>query len=100
MAENTAFNKNFETSTGNIKADSSVSVGASGKIPHSDHVHPKFTVQEADISLSAGSAVDNANLTTHGFLDILPGGTTVFKRGDGAWASPASGSAQRPQTPW
>ena len=46
-------------------------------------------VVEDDISLSNVST-NNASITKHGFLDQLPGGTGVFKRGDGAWAAPAS----------
>lgn len=46
-------------------------------------------VVESDILLS-NNTTNNADLTKHGFLDQLPGGTTVFKRGDGAWAAPAA----------
>jgi len=46
-------------------------------------------VIEDDILLS-NVTTNNASITKHGFLDQLPGSTTVFKRGDGAWAAPAS----------
>ena len=38
--EGTAFNKNFETSTSNIKANGTVSVGTSTNVARADHVHP------------------------------------------------------------
>ena len=35
----------------------------------------------------------DSSTTKHGFLDKLPGGTTTFKRADGAWATPAGTAA-------
>ena len=46
VATNTAFNKNFETSTANIKMDGIVSVGSSGNAVNSDHVHPRDTSKQ------------------------------------------------------
>ena len=46
VATNTAFNKNFETSTANIKMDGIVSVGSSGNAVNSDHVHPSDTSKQ------------------------------------------------------
>jgi len=46
VATNTAFNKNFETSTANIKMDGIVSVGNSGNAVNSDHVHPSDTSKQ------------------------------------------------------
>ena len=46
VATNTAFNKNFETSTTNIKMDGIVSVGSSGNAVNSDHVHPSDTSKQ------------------------------------------------------
>jgi hypothetical protein len=39
----TAFNKNYETSTDNIKMNGSVSIGSLDTLAHSDHVHPVDT---------------------------------------------------------
>ena len=47
------------------------------------------SVVEADISLSAGSAVNNTQVGTHGFAPALSGVNTQFLRGDGVWALPA-----------
>lgn len=43
FSKNTAFNKNFETSTANIKMNGAVSVGTSANIARTDHVHPVDT---------------------------------------------------------
>lgn len=43
FTKNTAFNKNFETSTTNIKMNGTVSVGSSSNIARADHVHPVDT---------------------------------------------------------
>ena len=44
-SQGTAFNKNFETSTTNIKMNGSVSVGSSTNIARADHVHPSDTTR-------------------------------------------------------
>ncbi len=46
--KNTAFNKSFETTTSNIKMNSTVSVGESENIARADHVHPKDTSKADD----------------------------------------------------
>ena len=46
-------------------------------------------VVEADITLAANTT-NNATTVKHGFLPQLPGTTTLFLRGDGAFAAPAS----------
>ncbi len=43
ISEGTAFNKDFETNTANIKMDGAVSVGSSGNAVQSDHIHPTDT---------------------------------------------------------
>ena len=50
VATNTAFNKNFETSTANIKMNGIVSVGSSGNAVNSDHIHPSDTNKQNIIS--------------------------------------------------
>ena len=40
LTKNSAFNKNFETSTQNIKNNGSVSVGSLDTVARADHVHP------------------------------------------------------------
>ena len=52
FSKNTAFNKNFETNSNNIKANGVASVGSSSNVARSDHVHPKQT----DITGNAGTA--------------------------------------------
>lgn len=52
ITKNTAFNKNYETDTGNIKMAGSVSVGSLDTIPKSDHVHPSDTTK---LNLSGGT---------------------------------------------
>ena len=43
---------------------------------------------EGGLSLTDITTNDSTT-SKHGFLDKLPGGTTTFKRADGAWATPA-----------
>lgn len=65
-------------------------IGTANQVLHGGASVPEYSaVVEADISLS-DNTTNNASLTKHGFLDTLPGGTTNFKRADGAWAAPAS----------
>ena len=64
-------------------------IGTANQVLHGGASVPAYSaVVEADISLSNNST-NNASLTKHGFLQILPGGTTTFLRADGAFASPA-----------
>jgi hypothetical protein len=67
--------------------------GAAATLLRSDAVLPKPTAPDVDFSAD----VTNNDATTghHGLLDKLPGGTTTFKRADGAWAVPA-GTATAP----
>jgi len=46
-------------------------------------------VVEADITLSANT-INDVSTAKHGFMSQLPGTTTLFYRGDGAFAAPAS----------
>ena len=66
-----------------------LAVGGANTLLHGGTTPAYSAVVENDISLSAVSTND-ASVTKHGFLSQLPGGTTVFLRGDGAFASPAS----------
>lgn len=52
FSKNTAFNKNFETSTTNIKMNGSVSVGSSNNIARADHVHPSDSSKQDKITSS------------------------------------------------
>jgi hypothetical protein len=58
---NTAFNKNFETSSSNIQMDGVASVGSSSNIARADHIHPSDTSKlntnsvSTDGTLSANS---------------------------------------------
>lgn len=64
-----------------------ISSGGINQVWHGDKIFG--SVVEADQALS-DITTWNADLTKHGYLDKLPGGTTLFKRADGAWAAPAS----------
>lgn len=71
-AKGTAFNKNFETSTGNIKMDDAVSVGVLTTIPRSDHAHPHDIKQSAGIwtepSISVPTSSGNIIIGTGTYL--------------------------------
>lgn len=45
-------------------------------------------IPEGGLSLTDITTNDSST-SKHGFLDKLPGGTTTFKRADGAWATPS-----------
>ena len=49
FSENTAFNRDFETTPSNIKMNGTQSLGTSQKIARSDHVHPSDT-SKADVT--------------------------------------------------
>jgi microcystin-dependent protein len=61
VATNTAFNKNFETSTANIKMNGIVSVGSSGNAVNSDHVHPSDTSKQNIISTPTANNLVSVN---------------------------------------
>ena len=66
LTKNTAFNKNFETSTTNIKMDGTVSVGSSDNVARADHVHPSDTSKQNVIDSShklSADLVDDSNTT-------------------------------------
>jgi len=87
--QNTAFNKDFETSTGNIQAAGSVSVGILSTIARADHIHPLPTITEDNISLS-DVTTNNATTGRHGFLPKLSGDSSEVLRGDGTFAAVSS----------
>ena len=81
VTQATAFNRNFETNTTNIKMNGDVSVGSSTNVARADHVHPKDTSKQ-DV-LTAGSNIQingttiSATDTTYSSLSASQGGTDV-----------------------
>jgi hypothetical protein len=67
----TAFNKNYETSTDNIKMNGSVSIGSLDTLAHSDHIHPVDTSREPA----------NANIQSHILSTSNPHGVTATQVG-------------------
>ena len=49
FSENTAFNRDFETTLSNIKMNGTQSLGTSSKIARSDHIHPS-DISKADVT--------------------------------------------------
>ena len=58
---NTAFNKNFETSTSNIKMNGTVAVGSSGNVADASHVHATDTSRLSTSLTSAYIFVGNGS---------------------------------------
>ncbi len=67
----TAFNKNYETSTDNIKMNGSVSIGSLDTLAHADHVHPVDTSREPA----------NSNIQSHISSTSNPHGVTATQVG-------------------
>ncbi len=61
--EGTAFNKNFETSTSNIKANGTVSVGTATTVARADHVHPTDTTRAKAADLTKHTSDTTAHIT-------------------------------------
>ena len=61
--EGTAFNKNFETSTSNIKANGTVSVGTATTVARADHVHPTDTTRAKAEDLTKHTGNTTAHIT-------------------------------------
>lgn len=62
--EGTAFNKNFETSTSNIKSnDTTASVGTATTVARADHVHPTDTTRAAAADLSKHTSNTTVHIT-------------------------------------
>lgn len=53
FTKNTAFNKNFETSAANIKANGTAAVGTSSNVARADHVHPTDTTRASAADLTS-----------------------------------------------
>lgn len=71
--KNTAFNKNFETSTSNIKMNGSVSVGSADTVARADHIHPSDTSKQDVIDSShklSSDLVDDASHTNQFIKEI------------------------------
>jgi hypothetical protein len=78
FAKNTAFNSNFETSTGNIKMNGTVSVGSLSTVARADHVHATDTSREP--VLTKGNLTEtNSNILTivGGSGAVIGSGTTI-----------------------
>lgn len=60
--KNTAFNQNFETTVGNIKANGTASVGTSANVPRADHVHPSDTTK-VDKTITVNGHALSSNVT-------------------------------------
>jgi hypothetical protein len=65
FTKNTAFNKNFETTAANIKANGTASAGSSSKVAKADHVHPTDTTRAAaaDLTAHTGNTSNPHNVT-------------------------------------
>jgi hypothetical protein len=59
ISQNTAFNQNFETSSGNIKMNGVSSTGSLDTIARADHVHPRDTAIVTNHSLLTGLTSDD-----------------------------------------
>lgn len=59
FTKNTAFNKNFETTAANIKANGTASAGTSSNVARADHVHPTDTTRAAASDLTAHTSATN-----------------------------------------
>lgn len=55
-----------------------------------------LTVREADLSITDVTTA-NVSTTAHGFTPKAPNNTSLFLRGDGTWAAPATGSTAATQ---
>lgn len=64
FAKNTAFNKNFETSTSNIKQNGTASVGILDSVARADHVHPSDSSKQDKITSSNKISADYVDDST------------------------------------
>lgn len=72
FTENTAFNKNFETSTANIKMNGSTSLGTSENLPRVDHIHPSDTAKASLAGAAFTGPVTNSSyISTTGGLRLM-----------------------------
>lgn len=74
FSKNTAFNKNFETNTNNIKMNGTVDVGSTDTIARADHVHPTDTTREPVFSKNTAF---NKNFETNTSNIKMNGDTSV-----------------------
>jgi hypothetical protein len=77
LSENTAFNKNFETSTTNIKMNGSVNVGSSGNIADASHVHATDTSREPVLTKGNLTSTTSGVTITGGTSSVIGTGTTI-----------------------
>lgn len=84
FSKNTAFNKNFETSTSNIKMDGTVSVGSLDTLARADHIHPSDTSKVDILTTIAGIDLQD-DITKSELL-------TALNVADGANVTSISGS--------
>lgn len=77
--KNTAFNKNFETASNNIKMNGTASAGSSDNVARSDHVHPSDTAKlgtsgnASNVTVTFTAAAARANITTGEKLSVILG---------------------------
>src|SRR5271157_6019579 len=96
VIEKTAFNQNFETSSGNIKMDGAASAGALSTIPRADHIHPSDTSkQTASSELTAISALTSTGILVRlgtgswHIRTLVPGSSKLsISNADGVTANP------------
>jgi len=68
-----------------------LAIGTANQLLHGGASLPAWSaVVEADITLSAGSSVNNASATPHGFLPILSDNATQWLNGKGNWTTPTA----------
>lgn len=95
FAKNTAFNKNFGSSAGEVCQgnDSRLSDARTPTAHKTSHQSGgSDAIKLDDLSAPDDNTDLNASTSKHGLLLKLGGGTTNFLRADGTWAAPPSGS--------
>ena len=85
FTKNTAFNKNFEASTSNIKMNGSVSVGALTTVARADHIHPIDTSRAADsvvVKLSGDQTIAGAKTFSSTIVGSINGNAATASNAD------------------
>lgn len=79
-SQNTAFNKNFETTTSNIKMNGTASVGSLSTVARADHIHPSDT-SKANSNHTHGNINNNGTITSSN-VNIGPGDSLIITDND------------------